>query len=299
VGGKFHAISFSFQFWFLLFVWYLGLWNIRNFGFGNWELIPGGRDVNLLRCFGFIVFLDLCFGLLSECFGYCLGCLFLHLIDTSSIFTLVCLHGLDYAGFNLNFAGMRFLPVSKLDQIFRSSFSHLWGRKTGSNVVVEGQRRYKPNTPRHHHHHRRRHHDHCHGRVYFSLVPEIIVAISEAGLWRGFSVTSCQKLIGTASWAGAGAGAGAGVEQRVWQECSVSLLQIWKAWRLNGVYREMRDFSYRKCQSGVYWRPAVFVSLADKKDIVALIGCACGRSSLSPERKTRFGRAASWQLGAD
>lgn len=209
-----------------------------------------------------------------RCFGSsCLGCLLLHLIDTSSIFTLVCLHGLDYAGFNLNFAGMRFLPVSKLDQIFRSSFSHLWGRKTGSNVVVEGQRLYKSNTPRHHRHHRRRHHDHCHGRVYFSLFPEIIVAISEAGLWRGFSVTSCQKLIGTASWAGAGARAGAGVEQRVWQECSVSLLQIWKAWRLkelDGVYREMRDFSYRKCQSGVYWRPAVFVSLSDKKGQVHL-----------------------------
>ena len=32
------------------------------------------------------------------------GNLFLHFIDTSSIFTLVCLHGLDYAGSNLNFA---------------------------------------------------------------------------------------------------------------------------------------------------------------------------------------------------
>jgi aarF domain-containing kinase len=66
---------------------------------------------------------------------------------------------------------------------------------------------------------------------------------------------------------------GASTVQITRQEGYVTLFQVWKAWRLkefDSQLQGMKDFSYRKFQDGLYWRPAVFVSLADKKGQVLL-----------------------------
>ncbi|XP_073390853.1 uncharacterized protein [Physcomitrium patens] len=52
------------------------------------------------------------------------------------------------------------------------------------------------------------------------------------------------------------------------QKGFVSVFQIWKSWNLkefDSFFQGLREFSYRKCHSEMYWRPVFFVSLADKK----------------------------------
>lgn len=66
---------------------------------------------------------------------------------------------------------------------------------------------------------------------------------------------------------------GAGPTEILRQEGNLSLFQAWKAWRskeLDNVFQGMKEFSYRRYYPGIYWRPAVFVSLADKKGQVLL-----------------------------
>lgn len=153
---------------------------------------------------------------------------------------------------------MRILPVSKLYQILRSSGSRVRGRTGRSDVAgnlkkfLAGQ--YYKGLPE------------GHVRAH-SVASEIRVGVSQPGSWRAFTMPGWRfmaTVAGTPRFAGA---APLGVLR---QEGGVSLFQVWKAWRLkefDTLFQEMKAMNYHP---GIYWRPAVFVSLADKKGQVYL-----------------------------
>jgi len=157
-------------------------------------------------------------------------------------------------------AGMRFLPVSKLDQIFRSYRSGGRGR-TGCNDVAGMVKRVlstqcRKGLPD--------------GHERDSVVSFIRAGFSQTGTWRFFTVPRWRSL-GTIAGAAAPRLTGACPVQVVRQEGTLSLFQVWKAWRLkefDSHLQEIREFSRRKFHDGLYWRPAVFVSLADNKSKV-------------------------------
>jgi hypothetical protein len=156
---------------------------------------------------------------------------------------------------------MRILPVSKLDQILRSSRPRIRGR-TGSNEVIGNletslsARYHKGLTD-------------GHERGY-SLIHDIRVGFSQAEVWKVFTVPGRRFMV---TIPGAPNSTGSSPAQVLHHEGFLSLFQIWRALRLkefDSLYQGVREFSYRKCHPGIYWRPAVFVSLADKKGQVYL-----------------------------
>lgn len=153
---------------------------------------------------------------------------------------------------------MRILPVSKLDQILRSFSSRGRGRTGCDDVAVAGILKRFFST------HYRKGLPDGHERVS-SLVSDIRAGGSQTGAWRFFTGPS-WRFMGTI--AGTPRFTGTSTVQIVRREGYVSLLQAWRAWRLkefDSRVQGMREFSYRKFHDGIYWRPAVFVSLADKK----------------------------------
>ena len=158
--------------------------------------------------------------------------------------------------FFVQVAGMRILPVSKLIQILRSSRPPVRGRTVGSDVagnlktLLTGQcNKGSPN---------------WYERAY-SVASESGVGVSQTGAWRAFIVPG-WRFMGTV--AGAPRFTGAGPVGVFRQDGNVSLFQVWKAWRLkefDSLFQGMKELAHRKHYPGNYWRPAVFVSLADKK----------------------------------
>lgn len=152
---------------------------------------------------------------------------------------------------------MRILPVSKLDQILRSSRSRGRGR-TGCNDAAGILKRffstlYRKGLPDGH-------------ERASSVASDIRAGVSLIGAWKVFTVPR-WRFMGTIAGAPRFSGATSPV-RIVRQEGYVSLFQVWKAWRLKELdshFQGMREFSYRKFHDGIYWRPAIFVSLADKK----------------------------------
>ncbi|KAG0574581.1 hypothetical protein KC19_VG273600 [Ceratodon purpureus] len=156
---------------------------------------------------------------------------------------------------------MRILPVSKLDLILRSSCPRVRGR-TGCNEVI-GYLKTSFATRCH------RGLPVGHERGY-SLVPGIRVGVSIAEVWKVFIMPGRRFMV---TIAGAPNLAGSSPAQVLHHEGFISIFQIWRALRLKEfdiLWRGMREFSYRKFHSGICWRPAVFVSLADKKGQVLL-----------------------------
>lgn len=157
---------------------------------------------------------------------------------------------------------MRILPVSKVYQILRSCRSRGRGQETGGNYGAGMLKRffstqYRKGLPD--------------GQAS-SVVSDIHAGVSQTGAWR-VSTVPRWRFMGTVAGAAAPRFTGAGPVQIVRREGYASLFQIWKAWRLkefDSHFQGMRDFSYRKFHDGIYWRPAVFVSLADKKGQVYL-----------------------------
>ena len=156
---------------------------------------------------------------------------------------------------NLLVAGMRILPVSKLEQILRSSLPSIRGW-TGSNEVIGNLKfvsaRYHKGLPD------------SHERGY-SLVSDSRVVVSQKGLWKVFMVPGRRFMENVA---GAPNLTGASPAKLLHRVGFMPLFQIRKALRLKefeSLYQEMGEFSYRKFHPGIYWRPAIFVSLGDKK----------------------------------
>ncbi|XP_024367568.1 uncharacterized protein [Physcomitrium patens] len=148
---------------------------------------------------------------------------------------------------------MRILPVFKLDQILRSSRSRDRGRSGFDDVAGAFLRsfwsvNYRKKLPD------------SNGRAY-SLVSDAYAGCAQAQAWVTFSV-SRRKIFGTV--------AGTNPSQVMRQEGSWSMFQAWKLWRSNILYRGSRESSYRECHPSIYWRPAIFVSLADRKGQVFL-----------------------------
>lgn len=149
---------------------------------------------------------------------------------------------------------MRILPVFKLDQILRSSRSRDRGRSGFDDVAGAFLRsfwsvNYRKKLPD------------SNGRAY-SLVSDAYAGCAQAQAWVTFSV-SRRKIFGTV--------AGTNPSQVMRQEGSWSMFQAWKLWRSNILYRGSRESSYRECHPSIYWRPAIFVSLADRKGQVYLV----------------------------
>jgi len=127
-----------------------------------------------------------------------------------------------------------------------------------------------------------------------SAVSDIRAGVSQTGAWRVFTVPR-WRFMGTIAGAAAPRFAGACPVQIVRQEGYVSLFQVWKAWRLkefDSHFQGMRGFSSRKFHDGIYWRPAVFVSLADKKGQVYSsttfsVDCYSGQGNFSGYSETQ------------
>jgi hypothetical protein len=157
---------------------------------------------------------------------------------------------------------MRILPVSKLIQILRSSRPRTRGR-TGCSDGAGNLKTFFT--------------EECskallngHRRAY-SVVSESRVGVAQTGSWRAFSMLG-RRFMGTV--AGSPRLTGAGPTEILRQEGNLSLFQAWKAWRskeLDNVFQGMKEFSYRRYYPGIYWRPAVFFSLADKKGQVYFV----------------------------
>lgn len=186
---------------------------------------------------------------------------------------------------------MRILPISKLDQILRSSRPRIRGR-TGSNEVIGNletslsARYHKGLTD-------------GHERGY-SLIHDIRVGFSQAEVWKVFTVLGRRFMV---TIPGAPNSTGSSPAQVLHHEGFVSLFQIWRALRLkefDSLYQGVREFSYRKCHPGIYWRPAVFVSLADKKgqmllqSLALLVGEACHQGHKAPAAAEQV--YGSWEL---
>ncbi|XP_073390844.1 uncharacterized protein [Physcomitrium patens] len=153
-------------------------------------------------------------------------------------------------------AGMRIRSVCTLGQIIRSSLSRAcartsWNELVGNLKAFSSARYCKGLSD-------------SHERVYF-IVPAARGGISQSVIWRTFLVPG-RSFKGTV--VGGPTLAETSPAQVMHQKGFVSVFQIWKSWNLkefDSFFQGLREFSYRKCHSEMYWRPVFFVSLADKK----------------------------------
>lgn len=158
-------------------------------------------------------------------------------------------------------AGMRIRSVCTLGQIIRSSLSRAcartsWNELVGNLKAFSSARYCKGLSD-------------SHERVYF-IVPAARGGISQSVIWRTFLVPG-RSFKGTV--VGGPTLAETSPAQVMHQKGFVSVFQIWKSWNLkefDSFFQGLREFSYRKCHSEMYWRPVFFVSLADKKGQVYL-----------------------------
>lgn len=145
---------------------------------------------------------------------------------------------------------MRILPVNKLEQSLRSYRSRGRGRSGSSNVAGILRRLFSTQGRK--------------GLPDSHVVADVRAGVPHTRAWSLFTVPRSRFM----TTAAAPRFTGAGTVQITRQEGYMSLFQVWKAWRtkeFNSQLQGMKDFSYQKFHDGLYWRPAVFVSLADKK----------------------------------
>lgn len=98
--------------------------------------------------------------------------------------------------------------------------------------------------------------------------------VVQAARWRNFSLMG-QRYMGTVvevpRWGLAGLLI---CPRQKGVAVSETLFQAWKAWRRQkdfaNLYKEMRELSERKCESGVPWWPAISVGMTDKSGQVLI-----------------------------
>jgi hypothetical protein len=103
--------------------------------------------------------------------------------------------------------------------------------------------------------------------------------VVQAARWRNFSLMG-QRYMGTVvevpRWGLAGLLI---CPRQKGVAVSETLFQAWKAWRRQkdfaNLYKEMRELSQRKCESGVPWWPAISVGMTDKSGQVLLPARTC------------------------
>ncbi|CAM6036199.1 unnamed protein product [Sphagnum compactum] len=156
---------------------------------------------------------------------------------------------------------MRFMHAYKLDQSLRSALSHLWGKSSSIGLIETNSRKQSLTSSKYG--------GKCkmdaRNMLHFQCVCGEVV---QAARWRNFSLMG-QRYMGTVvevpRWGLAGLLI---CPRQKGVAVSETLFQAWKAWRRQkdfaNLYKEMRELSQRKCESGVPWWPAISVGMTDK-----------------------------------
>ncbi|KAH9547034.1 hypothetical protein CY35_11G012500 [Sphagnum magellanicum] len=162
---------------------------------------------------------------------------------------------------------MRFMHAYKLDQSLRSALSHLWGKSSSIGLIETNSRKQSLTSSKY----GGKFKMDARNMLHFQCVCGEVV---QAARWRNFSLMG-QRYMGTVvevpRWGLAGLLI---CPRQKGVAVSETLFQAWKAWRRQkdfaNLYKEMRELSERKCESGVPWWPAISVGMTDKSGQVLI-----------------------------
>ncbi len=160
----------------------------------------------------------------------------------------------------------------KLDQSLRSALSHLWGKSSSIGLIETNSRKQSLTSSKYG--------GKCkidaRNMLHFQCVSGEVV---QAARWRNFSLMGQRYMVTVVEVPRWGLAGLLICPRQKGVAVSETLFQAWKAWRRQkdfaNLYKEIRELSQRKCESGVPWWPAISVGMTEKRGQVLLPARTC------------------------